>query len=72
MAFVQCYVVDICGSVCLVLLRTLYGFVENIIVVIIREEVGNRTRCSGGWCIARKILYSHVYLCIHTYEIHGK
>ena len=33
MAMVQYYVVDICMSVCLVLLRTLYGFVENVIVV---------------------------------------
>ena len=49
--------------VCLVLLCTLYGFVENVIEVRIREKVGNRARCGGRVvCIARKIFYSHVYL----------
>ena len=47
MAIAQCYVVDICMSVCLVLLHTLYGFVENVIVVRTRENVGNRARCGG-------------------------
>ena len=38
MAMVQCYVVDICMSVCLVLLRTLCGFVENVIVIRTRKK----------------------------------
>ena len=37
-AIVQCYVVDICMSVCLVLLRALYGFVENVIVIRTRKK----------------------------------
>ena len=55
---------DICMSVCcLVLLYTLYGFVENVIVVRMRAKVG-----AVVMCIARKILYSHVYLvCIHAH-----
>ena len=39
MAIVQSYVVGICMSVvCLVLLRTLCGFVENVIVVRTRKK----------------------------------
>ena len=38
---------------CLVLLHTLYGFVENALVVKIRVKVGNRARCGGRVCIAR-------------------
>ena len=70
---VQSYVVDICMSVCLVLLHTLYGFVGNIIVVRTRKK-GTRARCSGRVvCIARKKLYSHVYfVCTHAkYMVSG-
>ena len=60
--------------VCLVLLRTRYGFVENVIVVRTRKKVGNRARC-GGWvvCIASKTLHSRVYfVCTHTkYMVSG-
>ena len=56
--------------VCLVLLYTLYDFVENVIAVRIKAKVGNRARCIVRVvCIARKILYSILYVCTH--EIHG-
>ena len=51
---------------CLVLSHTLYGFVENVIVVGITTKVGNRSRCGGRVMhIARKVLYSREYLYAH-------
>ena len=56
------------------LLRTRFGFVENVAVVGTRKKVGNRARCGGRVvCIARKTLYSRVYfVCTHTkYMVSG-
>ena len=54
-------------------LCTLYGIVKNVIVVRIRAKVGNRARCSGRWCVAKKMIYySHAVFVQYVYEIHGK
>ena len=70
---VQCYLVNICMSVLVLLRMYTLWLCENVIVVRIRLKVGNRARC-GGWvvCIARKILYIHLCFCKHVYWMHGR
>ena len=55
MAFVQCYVVDICTSV--YLFGVALWLCGKCCCGTIREKVGSRARCGGRVvCITRKIL----------------